>query len=137
MGCKDSDNLKSKLSLRQLKERVKRLEKKVERQNFPTQPKLSTSLRFLLHEARHWHNIGTLLEIPEPTLEQIETEYRGDPQECVKRNDQELAQASRPSSILEGPCRGCSSYQSMSCKEDLRLCHHVYHQVVIDCSLYS
>ena len=69
---------------KQLKQRLERLEKKIESRNQLIKPKLSICLRFLLPEARHWHNIGTLLEIPEPTLEQIETDYPGDYQQCVR-----------------------------------------------------
>ncbi|MCG8622335.1 MAG: death domain-containing protein, partial [Proteobacteria bacterium] len=35
-------------------------------------------------EAKHWHNIGSLLEISETTLEQIEADYPGDCQQCVR-----------------------------------------------------
>ena len=78
MDCADTD---AELSLQQLKQRVEKLEKKNKSQNQRTTPKLSTSLKFLLPEAKHWHNIGSLLEIPEPTLEQIEA---GDCQQCVR-----------------------------------------------------
>ena len=81
MDCADTD---TELSLQQLKLRVEKLEKKNKSQNQRTKPKLSTSLKFLLPEAKHWHNIGSLLEIPEPTLEQIETSYPGDCQQCVR-----------------------------------------------------
>ena len=48
--------------------------------------KLSTKncLKFLLPEAKHWHNIGIMLEVPEKTLEQIEADYHSDCQQCVR-----------------------------------------------------
>ena len=80
MDCADTD---TELSLHQLKRRVEKLEKK-RNKNQQTKPKLSTCLRFLLPEAKHWHNIGSLLEISETTLEQIEADYPGDCQQCVR-----------------------------------------------------
>ena len=84
LDCGDADAPKSKLSLKHLKQRVERLEKKVKNQSQHLQLKLSTCLKFLLPEARHWHNISTLLEVPEPTLEQIGAVYPGDCQQCVR-----------------------------------------------------
>ena len=81
MDCADTD---TELSLQQLKQRVEKLEKKSKNQNQQTKPKLSTYLKFLLPEAKHWHNISSLLEIPEPTLEQIEENYHGECQQCVR-----------------------------------------------------
>jgi hypothetical protein len=62
---------------------VEKLEKKSNK-NRRTKPKLSTCLKLLLPEAKHWHNIGSLLEISEQTLEQVETDYPGDCQQCVR-----------------------------------------------------
>ena len=73
----------TELSLHQLKRRVEKLEKKSNK-NQQTKPKLSTCLKFLLPEAKHWHNIGSLLEISETTLEQIEADYPGGCQQCVR-----------------------------------------------------
>ena len=75
----------SKLSLKQLERRVDRLERKLER-NKQKSIKLSTKacLRFLFPEAKHWHNIGILLDIPESILEQIECDYLGSCQDCVR-----------------------------------------------------
>ena len=81
VDCADTD---TELSLQQLKRRVEKLEKKNKDKNQRTKPKLSTSLKFLLQEVKHWHNIGSLLEISEPTLEQIEERYPGDCQQCVR-----------------------------------------------------
>ena len=80
MDCADTD---TELSLHQLKRRVEKLEKKHNKKQ-QTKPKLSTCLKFLLLEAKHWHNIGSLLEISETTLEQIEADYPGDCQQCVR-----------------------------------------------------
>ena len=80
MDCADTD---TELSLHKLKQRVEKLEKK-RNKNQQTKPKLSTCLKFLLREAKHWHNIGSLLEISETTLEQIEADYPGDCQQCVR-----------------------------------------------------
>ena len=80
VDCADTD---TELSLHQLKRRVKKLEKKSNK-NCQIKPKLSTCLRFLLPEAKHWHNIGSLLEISETTLEQIEADYPSDCQQCVR-----------------------------------------------------
>jgi BMFP domain-containing protein YqiC len=80
LDCADTD---TELSLHQLKRRVEKLEKKSNRSQ-QTKPKLSTCLKFLLLEAKHWHNIGSLLEISEQTLEQIEADYPGDCQQCVR-----------------------------------------------------
>ena len=63
---------------------MEKLEKVVKKHNQWTQPKLSTCLKLLLPEARHWHNIGSLLEVPELTLEQIEADYPGDCQQCIR-----------------------------------------------------
>ena len=78
--CADTD---TELSLHQLKRRVEKLEKKSNK-NQQTKPKLSTCLKLLLPEAKHWHNIGSLLEVSETTLEQIEADYPGDCQQCVR-----------------------------------------------------
>ena len=80
VDCADTD---TEFSLYQLKRRVEKLEKK-NNKDHQTKPKLSTCLRFLLPEAKHWHNIGSLLEISETTLEQIEADYPGDCQQCVR-----------------------------------------------------
>ena len=55
-------------------------------QNQQAKVKLSTKhcLKILLPEAKHWHNIGIMLEVPEKTLEQIEADYPGDCQQCVR-----------------------------------------------------
>ena len=84
VDSEDTNPPKFKLSLKQLKRRLEKLEKKVESLNQQKQPKLSTCLKLLLPEARHWHNLGSLLEVPEPTLEQIEADYPGDCQQCVR-----------------------------------------------------
>jgi hypothetical protein len=62
---------------------VEKLEKKGNK-NQQTKPKLSTCLKFLLPEARHWHNIGSLLEVSEQTLEQIEADCPFDCQQCIR-----------------------------------------------------
>ena len=80
MDCADTD---TEISVHQLKRRVEKLEKKHNKKQ-QTKPKLSTCLKFLLPEAKHWHNIGSLLEISETTLEQIEADYPGDCQQCVR-----------------------------------------------------
>lgn len=41
-------------------------------------------LRFLIPEAKHWHNIGVLLGVPDLTLESIEEHYSSDSQHCVR-----------------------------------------------------
>ena len=76
----------AKLSLKQLQQRVDRLEKKLRSKNQQDSLALCTKscLKFLLSEAKHWHNIGILLAVPESTLEQIETDYPGDCQQCVR-----------------------------------------------------
>jgi hypothetical protein len=81
VDCADTD---TELSLHQLKRRVEKLEKK-RNKNQQTKPKLSICLKFLLPEAKHWHNIGSLLEVSEQTLEQIEADYLGDCQQCVRK----------------------------------------------------
>jgi len=74
----------SKLSLKGLKRRVERLEKIVERNQAPTKPSTKSCLRLLLPEAKQWHNIGVLLGVTESKLEQIEADYPGNCQECVR-----------------------------------------------------
>lgn len=41
-------------------------------------------LKFLLPEAKNWHNIGIMLDIPEPTLERIEADYHDDCQQSLR-----------------------------------------------------
>ena len=88
LDCEVSDthSREGKLSLKQLQQRVDRLEKKLRSRTQQGSLALSTKscLKLLLSEAKHWHNIGILLDIPESTLEQIETDYPGDCQQCVR-----------------------------------------------------
>ena len=73
------------MTLKQLKRRVEIIERKV-RRNQETDTKLSNKscLKFLLPEAKHWHNIGILLGVSEQTLEQIESDYPSSCTECVR-----------------------------------------------------
>ena len=82
----ESSSQKVKLSLKQLQQRVDRLERKLRSKTQQGSLQLSTRscLRFLIPEARHWHNIGILLGVPELTLESIEERYSGDSQHCVR-----------------------------------------------------
>ena len=86
LNYEESIAQQSRLSLKQLQRRVDRIEPHIKKQNQQAKVKLSTKncLKFLLPEAKHWHNIGIFLEVPEPTLEQIESDYRGDCQQCVR-----------------------------------------------------
>ena len=84
--CEETTAQQSRVSLKQLHRRVERIEHHLKNQSQQTKVKLSTKhcLKFLLPEAKNWHNIGIMLEIPEQTLEQIEAHYPGDCQQCVR-----------------------------------------------------
>ena len=84
--CEETIAQQSRVSLKQLHHRVERIERHLKKQNQQANVKLSIKycLKFLLPEAKHWHNIGIMLEIPEQTLEQIEADYPGDCQQCVR-----------------------------------------------------
>ena len=45
---------------------------------------MSACLKFLLPEAKNWVIIGTLLDIPETVLDQIEADHPGDCRACVR-----------------------------------------------------
>lgn len=68
------------LSRKQLLRKVIQLENKLKRQKklkCRSNNKLCTKLclKLLLPLAKHWHNLGIFLGLPESTLEQIETDY--------------------------------------------------------------
>jgi hypothetical protein len=87
LNCEETVQQQSRLSLKQIHRRVERIEHHLKKQNQQAIVKLSTKncLKFLLPVAKHWHNIGILLDIdPEVTLEQIEADYPGDCQQCVR-----------------------------------------------------
>ena len=66
-----------KLRLLKRKKQIMNAQKLVIRKKKPFKKKLSidTCLRFLLPIAKDWHTIGTLLKVPSPDLEQIESDY--------------------------------------------------------------
>ena len=84
--CEETTVEQSRLSLKQLRHRVERIERHLNKKKQQAKVKLSTKqcLKFLLPEARKWHNIGIMLDVPETTLEQIEADYPGDCQQCVR-----------------------------------------------------
>ena len=86
LNCEETTTQPSRLSLKQLQRRVERIERHLKKQNQQAKLKLSTKncLKFLLPEARKWHNIGIMLDVPESILEQIEADYPGDCQQCVR-----------------------------------------------------
>ena len=87
LNCEETTSQKSRLSLKQIHRRVERIEHHLKKQNQQAKLELSAKncLKFLLSVAKHWHNIGILLGIdPELTLEQIEADYPGDCQQCVR-----------------------------------------------------
>ena len=64
---------------------MEKLENQVKRrQQESTKLSTRTCLKFLLPEAKNWHNIGVLLGLSESTLEQIECDYPGRCQDCVR-----------------------------------------------------
>ena len=75
-----------KLSLKQLQQRVERLERKVKNQNSQKVHQLSTAtcLKFLLPIAADWQNIGVFLQISDSDLKQIESDYSGRCRDCVR-----------------------------------------------------
>jgi hypothetical protein len=84
--CEGRPIPQSRLSLKQIQRRVERIERHLKKQNKQAKLELSTKncLKFLLPEAKNWHNIGIMLGIPEQILEQIEADYPGDCQQCVR-----------------------------------------------------
>ena len=86
IDCEETPAHFSRLSLKQLQRRVERIEHHLSKQNQQAKPKLCTKycLKFLLPEAKKWHNIGIMLEVPEQKLEQIEADYPGDCQQCAR-----------------------------------------------------
>ena len=86
LNCEETTVQQSRVSLKQLQRRVERIEHHLKKQNQQAKVKLSTKhcLKFLLPEAKHWHNIGIMLGVSETTLEQIEADYHGDCQQCVR-----------------------------------------------------
>jgi hypothetical protein len=83
--CEERPVPQSRLSLKQIHRRVERIERHLKKQNKQAK-QLSTKncLKFLLPEAKLWHNIGIMLGISEQILEQIEADYPGDCQQCVR-----------------------------------------------------
>ena len=87
LNCEETTAQQSRLSLKQIQRRVERIERHLKKQNQQAKLELSAinCLKFLLPVAKHWHNIGVLLGIdPDLTLEQIEADYPGDCQQCVR-----------------------------------------------------
>jgi hypothetical protein len=84
--CEERPVPQSILSLKQIQRRVERIERHLKKQNQQAKLELSTKncLKYLLPEAKNWHNIGIMLGIPEQILEQIEADYPGDCQQCVR-----------------------------------------------------
>ena len=85
--CEETTAQQSRLSLKQIQRRVERIERHLKKQNQQAKLELSAKncLKFLLPVAKYWHNIGVLLGIdPDLTLEQIEADYPGDCQQCVR-----------------------------------------------------
>ena len=89
LNCDDSiiqQQSSRKLSLKQLQQRVERLERKVKTQNSKASQQLSTSacLKFLYPIAADWQNIGVFLNLPDSDLIQIESDYPGKCRDCVR-----------------------------------------------------
>ena len=98
--CEETTPQQSRLSLKQIQRRVERIERHLKKQNQQAKLELSTKncLKFLLPEAKNWHNIGIMLGIPEQTLEQIQADYPGECQQCVREMIKSwLKQVSPPS----------------------------------------
>ena len=76
----------SKLSLKQLQRRVERIEHHLKKEKQEAKVTLSPEncLRLLLPEAKNWQIIGTLLDIPEQILDQIEANHPGSCKQCVR-----------------------------------------------------
>ena len=83
LNCEETT---SRLTLKQLQRRVERIERHLKEQNQPPKVALSVKhcLKLLLPEAKNWHNLGIMLDIPETTLEQIEADYPGDCRQCLR-----------------------------------------------------
>ena len=79
------DQPTSKLSLKQLTQRLERLERKVKNRNSQQTHQLSTAtcLKFLLPVAADWQNIGVFLNVSDSDLKQIELDYSGRCRDCV------------------------------------------------------
>lgn len=89
LNCDDSiiqQQSSRKLSLKQLQQRVERLERKVKTQNSKASQQLSTSvcLKFLYPIAADWQNIGVFLNLPDSDLIQIESDYPGKCRDCAR-----------------------------------------------------
>ena len=76
----------SRVSLKQLHRRVERIEHHLKKQNQRTKVKLSTKhcLKLFLPEAKNWQIVGSLLEIPEETLDRIEADHPSNCHLCVR-----------------------------------------------------
>ena len=106
LNCEDSTiQLSHKLSLKQLRQRVEKLERIVKSQNSQeAEHQLSTPacLKFLLPIASDWQNVGVFLKISDSDLKQIESDYFGRCRDCVR----EMIR-SQPLTIMEGSSRSC------------------------------
>lgn len=86
LNCEETTAQQSRLSLKQLQRRVERIEQHLRKEKQQAKLVLSHKhcLKFLLPEAKHWQIIGTLLEIPETTLDQIEGDHRDSVRNCIR-----------------------------------------------------
>ena len=73
-----------KLSLKQLTQRVEKLERKVKNHQNSHQLSTRTCLKFLLSIAADWQNIGVFLNISDSDLKQIESDYSGRCRDCIR-----------------------------------------------------
>ena len=87
LNCEETTVQQSRVSLKQLQRRVERIEHHLKKQNQEAKVKLSTKncLKLLLPEAKNWQIIGSLLEIPEELLDQIEADHPSNCQLCVRQ----------------------------------------------------
>ena len=87
LNCEEATVQQSRVSLKQLQRRIERIEHHLKKQNQQAKVKLSHKhcLKLLLPEAKNWQIIGTLLEIPEEILDQIEADHPSNCQLCVRQ----------------------------------------------------
>ena len=87
VNCEETTVQQSRLSLKLLQRRVERIEHHLKKQNQQAKVTLTVKncLKLLLPEAKNWQIIGTLLEIPEEVLDQIEADHPSNCHLCVRK----------------------------------------------------
>lgn len=87
LNCEETTVHQSRVSLKQLQHRVEKIEHHLKKQNQQAKVTLTVKncFKLLLPEAKNWQIIGTLLDIREEVLDQIEADHPSNCHLCVRK----------------------------------------------------